>query len=230
MSKSTQQLKSNPNKVNLILWLFSSLKHTHIKFLNMGMSKNFCSLFKCEIRIIQVQNVDSIKSKGNLFARFYLPSGNNNKRIQLNTKKVHSKSFPFWNESFTLDCSCPQEFLDRLKHESLVLELRQSKKILGSNLVGKGEIPWKEVLESSPNMVYKEWVKMVPCKEEAPEVEVEIKIQVAKREEEKENNNKSFNFNWDECGCKNGHDHDHNAWFSADDYDVFALGLALEAF
>ncbi|MED6148442.1 hypothetical protein PIB30_053279 [Stylosanthes scabra] len=199
----------------------------------MGMSQNFCSLFKCEIRIIQVQNVDSIKSKGNLFARFYLPSGNNNKRIQVNTKKVHSKSLPFWNKSFTLDCSCPQEFLDSLKHEeSLVLEVRQSKKILGSSLVGKGEVSWKEILES-PNMVYKEWVKMVPCKEqeEALKVEVEIKIQVAK-EEEKENNNKKkrFNFNWDECGCKNGHDHDHNAWCNSDDYDVFALGLALEAF
>ncbi|MED6137179.1 hypothetical protein PIB30_062665 [Stylosanthes scabra] len=201
----------------------------------MGMSQNFCSLFTCEIRIIQVQNLDSKKSKGNLFARFYLPSGNNNKRIQLNTKKVHSKSF--WNESFTLECSCPQEFLDTLKHEeSLVLELRQSKKILGSSLVGKGEVPWKEILES-PNMVYKEWVKMVPCKEEeeeAPKVEVEIKIQVAKEEEEKENNNKNnnkrFNYNWDECGCKKGHDHDHNAWCSSDDYDVFALGLTLEAF
>ncbi|KAE9587762.1 hypothetical protein Lalb_Chr23g0277391 [Lupinus albus] len=45
----------------------------------------------------------------------------------------------------------------------MVLELRQSNKylrrILGSNLVGKGEIPRKAIIES-PNMVFKEWVKI----------------------------------------------------------------------
>lgn len=198
----------------------------------MGLSQKFSSLFSCEL--IQVQNVESIKSKGNLFARFYLPAGSN-KRIQLNSKKIPSKSFPFWNESFNLDCSCPQEFLDTLKRESLVLELRQSKKIiLGSHLVGKGEVPWKEILES-PKMEYKEWVKIdlaseSGCQEamlKAPKVQVEVKIKMAKGETvEKEN--RRFNHKWDECGCKDGHDQ--RAWLSAEDYDIFALGAALEAF
>ncbi|KAG5093392.1 hypothetical protein JHK84_048980 [Glycine max] len=118
-----------------------------------------------------------------------------------------------------------------LKKESLVVELRQSK-IWGSHVVGKGEIPWKAILES-PNMEFKEWVKMdlvsgIDCEDvmfKAPQVQVEIKIQV-----EKENNNrrKRLNNRWDECGCKQGHDQ--HAWCSAEDYDIFALGAVLEAF
>ncbi|KAG4995489.1 hypothetical protein JHK86_032316 [Glycine max] len=136
--------------------------------------------------------------------------------------------------SFNLDCSCPQEFLESLKKESLVLELRQNK-IFRSHLVGKGEIPWKAILES-PKMEFKEWVKMdlvsgiSDCEDimfKAPQVQVEIKIQV-----EKENNNnnrrKRLNNKWDECGCKHGHGQ--HAWCSADDYDIYALGAVLEAF
>ncbi|CAJ1855918.1 unnamed protein product [Sphenostylis stenocarpa] len=190
------------------------------------------SSFSCELRIIQAQNVEAIKSARNLFARLYLPSGNN-KRIQLNTKKVSSNinHVPFWNESFSLDCSCPQEFLESLKKERLVLELRQSK-IWGSHVVGKGEIPWKAILES-PKMELKEWVKMdlvsgsSDCDEDgvnfkAPEVQVEINI------ENKSNRRKRLTKKWDECGCKHGHDL--NAWCSAEDYDILALGAVLEAF
>ncbi|KAF1864352.1 hypothetical protein Lal_00022009 [Lupinus albus] len=166
----------------------------------MGLSHKFPS-FSFELRIIEAQNIESIKSMGNsLFARFYLPIGNN-KRIQLNTKKVSSKAtIPFWNESFGLECSCPQEFLETLKHESMVLELRQSKKrIWGSHLMGKGEIPWMKILES-PNMMFKEWVKMdlesvSNCEEDmlkVAEVQVEIKIRVTSMEKEESSVN-----NWD---------------------------------
>ncbi|CAL0320367.1 unnamed protein product [Lupinus luteus] len=154
--------------------------------------------------------------------------GKNNK-IQLNTKKVSSKSItPFWNESFNLECSCPQEFLETLEQESMVLELRQRKKgIWGSHLIGKGLIPWKKILDSS-NMMLKEWVKMdlVDGSDDihkAPEVEVEIKIRVRSMENEENNLNK-----WDKCVCKNGHDI--HPWLSAEDYDIFTLGAALEAF
>ncbi|XP_019437630.1 PREDICTED: uncharacterized protein LOC109343672 [Lupinus angustifolius] len=197
----------------------------------MGLSHKFPS-FSFELRIIQAQNIESIKSTGNsLFARFYLPIGNN-KIIQLNTKKVSSKAtIPFWNESFGLECSCPQEFLDTLKKESMVLELRQNKKrIWGSNLVGKGEISLKKFFES-PNMMFEEWVKMdlesvSNCEEDmlnVPEMQVEIKIRVTSMEKEESSLNK-----WDKCGCK--YDHDYHAWLSAEDYDVFTLGATLEAF
>ncbi|WJX39775.1 hypothetical protein P8452_27291 [Trifolium repens] len=58
--------------------------------------------FSCELRIKQARNVEFIKSTKNLFARLYLPTGNN-KRIQLNSKNVSTKSLPFWDESFNLD-------------------------------------------------------------------------------------------------------------------------------
>ncbi|KAL2332768.1 hypothetical protein Fmac_013981 [Flemingia macrophylla] len=161
-----------------------------------------------------------------------------NKSIQLNTKKVSSntkRANPFWNESFNLDCSCPQEFLESLKKESLVLELRQSKMWGSSQVVGRGEIPWKAILDQSPNMEFKEWVNLVSGSASdyddgatlsAPQVQVEIKIRV-----EKENNRRRrlINDNWDECGCKHGHDP--HAWCSSvDDYDIFAFGAVLEAF
>lgn len=100
--------------------------------------------------------------------------------------------------------------------------------------MGKGEIPWKAILES-PNMEFKEWVKMDlvsgnDCGDmfRAPEVQVEIKIRVASAAEMvKENRRRRLN-KWDECGCKYGHDQ--HAWCSAEDYEIFALGAALEAF
>ncbi|CAK8567311.1 unnamed protein product [Lathyrus sativus] len=188
--------------------------------------------FSCELRILQARNIEFIKSTKNLFARFYLPIGNN-KRIQLNSKIVSAKFGPFWDESFNLDCSCPKEFLENLNQQSLVLELRQ-KKMWGSQLIGKGEIPWKVILQSQ-NMELKKWLKMdlicgSDCKEvmlTTPEVEVEIKVKVSSVAKTNKQNNKRFN-DWNECGCKNGHDH--NAWCNAEDCDIFALGAALEAF
>jgi hypothetical protein len=188
--------------------------------------------FSCELKIIQARNVEFIKSTKNLFARLYLPTGSN-KRIQLNSKNVSSKSLPFWDESFNLDCSCPQEFLENLNQQSLVLELRQ-RKIWGSQLIGKGEIPWKVILESQ-NMELKKWLKMdlvdgSDYKEgmfTTPEVEVEIKIKVTTVAEMEKQNKRRLN-NWNECGCKNGHDH--QAWCNTEDCDIFAFGAALEAF
>ncbi|XP_014493543.1 uncharacterized protein LOC106755841 [Vigna radiata var. radiata] len=190
------------------------------------------SSFSCELRIIQAQNVQSLKSTKNLFVRVYLPSGTD-KRIQLSTKKVSSnmKHVPFWNESFSLDCSCPQELLESLRKERVVLELRQSK-IWGSHVVAKGDIPWTEIVES-PKMEFKEWVKMdlMSGSDEdddadfkAPQLQVEIKVVV----EMESNKRKRLNKKWDECGCKHGHDV--YACCSAEDYDIFALGAVLEAF
>ncbi|KAF1870217.1 hypothetical protein Lal_00003423 [Lupinus albus] len=114
----------------------------------------------------------------------------------------------------------------------MMLELRQSKKTMwGSHVVGKGEIPWKKILES-PNMMFKEWVKMDLVSRsdheedmlKAPkvhvQVQVEIKIKMTSMKEEENRLN--------ECGCNYGHDQ--HAWLSVEDYDTFALGTTLEAF
>ncbi|KAE9587761.1 hypothetical protein Lalb_Chr23g0277381 [Lupinus albus] len=63
----------------------------------MGLSHKLPS-FSFELTIIQAQNIDSImlSRENSLFSRFYLRIGNNNKKIQFNTKKVSSKSIiPF---------------------------------------------------------------------------------------------------------------------------------------
>ncbi|XP_045809589.1 uncharacterized protein LOC123903944 [Trifolium pratense] len=183
--------------------------------------------FSCELRIIQARNIEFIKPTKNLFARLYLPTGNN-KSIQLNSKNISTISLPIWDESFNLDCSCPQEFLENLNEQNLVLELRQ-RKMWGSKL-----IPWKVIIESQ-NMELKKWLKMdlvngSDCKEgmfTTPEVEVEIKVRVASAAEMEKQNKRRLN-NWNECGCKNGHDH--QAWCNTEDCDIFALSAALEAF
>lgn len=99
----------------------------------------------------------------------------------------------------------------------------------GSHVLGKGEIPWKAILES-PNMEFKEWVNMdlVSDCEDAPQVQVEIKIKVEKDNKNSNRRKRLNNNKWDECGCKDGHDH--HAWCSAEDYDIIALGAVLEAF
>ncbi|XP_054822613.1 uncharacterized protein LOC129320949 [Prosopis cineraria] len=197
----------------------------------MGLSQKFPS-FSCELRIIQAQNVKfNSKRKGNLFTRLYLSAGED-KTIQVNSRKMSSKSVPFWDESLCLDCSCTQEFFETLKQESLVLEVRQSNtalvlgKILGSRLLGRAEIPWKAVLES-PNTEFKQWVSMdlengygvKPLK-----LQVEIKIQVPSASETENKIRGRSMKKWDECGCKElGHDHHY-------DHDLFVIAAALEAF
>ncbi|XP_004502428.1 uncharacterized protein [Cicer arietinum] len=181
--------------------------------------------FSCNLRIIQARNVEFIKSTKILFARLYVPVGNN-KIIELNNKNISIQSAPFWNESFNLDCLCPLELLERLKKQCLTLELRK-RKTWGSNIIGKGEIPWKVILESQ-NMELKKWVKMdlvsgSDCKEgmlKVPQVEVEIKIRVTSVVEMEKQNKKMLNTDWNECGCKNGYDH-HQTWCPAEALGAF---------
>ena len=187
--------------------------------------------FSCELRIIQAQNVE-FKSIGNLFVRLYLSAGNN-KRIQLNSRKISpTTSAPFWNESFSLDCFSTQHFLETLKKESVVLELRQGKvtpvlgKILGSRLLCRAEIPWKTVLES-PKKEFEKWIKMDLASKsawkgvKAPKLQVEMKVQAAEIEKRRSRNIKK----WDQCGCRQGHDD----YCITQDYDIFAIAAALEA-
>ncbi|XP_028776588.1 uncharacterized protein LOC114733306 [Neltuma alba] len=194
----------------------------------MGLSQKFPS-FSCELRIIQAQNVEfNSKGKGSLFTRFYLSAGTN-KRIQVDTQKISFQSASFWDESFCLDCSCTEEFLEILKQESIVLEVRQSNtalvlgKILGSRILGRAEIPWKVVFES-PNTEFNEWVKMDLESENGVKpikLQVEIKIQVPSASEMENQIRRSMKKR-EECGCKElGHDHDH---------DIFVIAAALEAF
>ncbi|KAL5556333.1 hypothetical protein UlMin_038569 [Ulmus minor] len=197
----------------------------------MGASQNFSTL-SFEVKIIQAKSVESI-SRGYLFVRCYLPAGGK-RRIQLNTSEIPTKSDHVWNDSFSLECSTGTESSINLEQQSLVLELRWRNtvpilgKIGGSKLLGRVEIPWKEVLES-PNMVLDKWVSTVSSGNRVlegikpPKLQVVIGVGVpAKAETARRRRSTAENRN--ECGCKDGH----VFGCDNDDYDIFALTAAIE--
>lgn len=105
-------------------------------------------------------------------------------------------------------------------------------RIGGSQLLGRAEIPWKEVLES-PNMELDKWVTMVPRSTSGralegvklPKLQIGIKVGV-QAEVGMEKRRQRRAKKWDECGCEDVHGYG----CSCSDYDIFALAAALEAF
>ncbi|XVF58972.1 hypothetical protein PTKIN_Ptkin07bG0109600 [Pterospermum kingtungense] len=206
----------------------------------MGVS-HFLPSLRCELRILQAKNIQ-LKSPvpGNLFIRYSLPAGNN-KRIQLNSQEISSKSdseLMIWNESFSLECSGAQESLNYLKQQSVVFELRwrSTMPVLGkmgkSQLLGRAEMPWKAVFES-PNMeIDKYWLPMVSmndrvlhCLYKPPSIQISMKlgrgpevVEIEKKRKERLKNNR------DGCGCK-----DVCRGCSCADYELFAVAAAMEA-
>ncbi|KAE7998093.1 hypothetical protein FH972_002671 [Carpinus fangiana] len=194
----------------------------------MGAPHQLSSL-TCNLTIMQAKNVD-FQSTGTLFVRYYLSAGNN-KRIRLDTREISSKSDLCWNESFSLDCFGSQDSMDSLNQQNVVFELRRRNKVPvlgrigGSQLLGRAEIPWKEVCES-PNMEMEKWVTMGQVGvSKPPKLQVAMKVQVLPAMEETERRRNRNVKKWDDecCGCKDFHG------YRCEDYDIFALA-ALEAF
>ncbi|ESQ40967.1 hypothetical protein EUTSA_v10014734mg [Eutrema salsugineum] len=120
----------------------------------MGIVRNLCSI-KFEVKIVEARNVELKSSPSSLFVRFYLYAGSNRK-IELNTAGICSRSdheAMIWNQSFGLECQGNETAVEELKQESVVFELRRRKtgsflrKWSRSELVGRGEISWKDVTE-----------------------------------------------------------------------------------
>ena len=190
------------------------------------------------MKIIEAKNIGS-KLRGNLFVRYYLPSGLNNKApITLNTREIPVKYDPVWNESLSLECH-GMDINKLTRQDKLVFELRLRNVVPligatfgGSKLLGWAEVPLEEVL-NSPNAVIDKWLTLVSTRGNGKEdvaksckIKVEIKVGVL---DEKITSREVRNVrrNWDMCGCRDGH-HDQYGCTS-DDYDVFALVAALEA-
>ncbi|XWS44924.1 hypothetical protein CRYUN_Cryun15aG0091900 [Craigia yunnanensis] len=201
----------------------------------MGVSHFLSSLF-CELRILQAKNIEP-KSPGNLFIRYYLSAGNN-KRIQLNSQEISSKSeLIIWNESFSLECSGAEESLNFLKQQTIVFDLRwrSTMPILGkmgkSQLLGRAEMPWKAVFESPNIEIEKYWLTMVPMSDRVieslkpPSIQISMKLVrgPAIVEIEKKKRKERLKNNWDGCGCK-----DIGGGCSCADYEMFALAAAME--
>lgn len=193
------------------------------------------SSLSCEIQIIRARNVERQSLGSNLFVRCYLSSGED-QRVQINSQDIPSKSADqlFWDESFSLDCSGTQDSINNLKQGSVVVELHSRKNILpilgGSKILGRAEIPWTSVFEST-NMEIVEWAIM--GKENTKPMAVQIAMKVISVKETiqvKKNDSKlRRSSSWDKsscacmdyCGCNSSN------IFSVDDYEVFALGAAL---
>ncbi|EEF31116.1 conserved hypothetical protein [Ricinus communis] len=188
----------------------------------------------CEISIVQAKNLE-LKSHGNLFVRYYLSSGHN-KRIQINTQEISSKSDLFWNEFFSLECLGTQDSINNLKQESVVFELRwrNTKSILGkiggSQLLGRAKIPWKTVLES-PKMEIEKWVMMVSKKNcsvladdvKPPSVQIALRVRVPEMVAMEKRNGKLRKWENDDCGCCK------DSGCRCQDYEIFASVAAFEA-
>ncbi|PRQ48769.1 putative C2 domain-containing protein [Rosa chinensis] len=201
----------------------------------MGIPLELSSL-SCGLRIIQAKNIEFIKTTGNLFVRYYLSAGDS-KKIRLNTREISTKSDHIWDESISLECNGSDSFV----RETVVFELRWRNtvpvfgRIGGSQLLGRAEVPWKEVLES-PNMELDKWVTMVPRSTSGgaiegvkpPKLQVSIKVGV-QAEVGMEKRRLRRTKKWDECGCEDGHGHGHGYGCTCSDYEIFALAALLEA-
>ncbi|CAA2998786.1 uncharacterized protein LOC111400260 [Olea europaea subsp. europaea] len=194
--------------------------------------QSYSSTMSCEIRIIRAKNID-IKTQGEVFVRCYLSAGNN-KRVQINTQHIPTKSDLLWNETFSLDCSgSDEDSISLLKQGSVIFELRWRStapfigRINGSKLLGRAEIPWKNIF-LSPNMEIENWVVMIPkdnkwvdedAKPAAVQIGMKIQESAVASIKRRKNDRK-----WDECGrCMDG------MCSSCVDYDIFAIGAAFEA-
>ncbi|KAL2521555.1 hypothetical protein Fot_25555 [Forsythia ovata] len=195
-------------------------------------SNSSSSVISCELRIIRAKNID-LKPMGEVFVRCYLSTGNN-KRVQINSQKVPTKSNLIWNETFSLECSgSDEDSISLLKQGSVIFELRWRStapfigRINGSKLLGRAEIPWKNV-SLSPNMEIEKWIVMIPKDQKWVDedvmpatVQIGMKFQESAQASIKTRKNDR---KWDECGCcRDG------MCNSCLDYDMFALGAACEA-
>lgn len=213
---------------------------------------------RCELKIMRAKNIEfsKLSDQRHMFVRCYLPTGNHNRNVQVNSKEIIStnNSDLFWDDSFSLECSGAQEAMESLKKGNVVFELRCRKKsVLGnssSKLLGRAEIPWKTVFES-PNMENETWVPMISTEKKKknclrrrrsviiddgdliykpPSIQVSMKIiRVLDDEEEKRSINKrAKNIVKEECCCKDCNNI--HGCHSFADFDVFAIGFALDAF
>ncbi|KAG2274237.1 hypothetical protein Bca52824_056792 [Brassica carinata] len=80
-----------------------------------------------------------------------------NRKVELNTTEICSRpdnDVTIWNQSFGLECQGDETAIEELKQESVLFELRRRKttsfmgKWSRSELVGRGEVSWKSVMES----------------------------------------------------------------------------------
>lgn len=120
---------------------------------------------------MEARNV--IASRGSLFVRYYLSTGQNegNHNITVNTRKVLATRDPQWKQCFGLDCAGSIDdvnIISQLKEEFVRFELRErntGNRLLGSmfrasKVVGLLEIAWKDLL-ASYTLLINNWFPLI---------------------------------------------------------------------
>ncbi|XP_017252894.1 uncharacterized protein LOC108223246 [Daucus carota subsp. sativus] len=127
---------------------------------------------------------------GSLFIRCYMSAGDR-KRVRFETKEVSSSNMA-WNQSFSFDCFGPEESVSNMLLEgSVMFELRRrcGTSFFGrtgkSQLLGKAEVPWNTVYESS-TMDIEKWIVMNPKRRlpegvKPPAIEVGMRVTGAQK-------------------------------------------------
>ncbi|KAF9623774.1 hypothetical protein IFM89_005281 [Coptis chinensis] len=196
----------------------------------MGASQNLSPLI-CELKVIRAKNLEFV-STGNLFLRYHLLTGND-KRIRLKIQEVPSTCDLYWNESTTLECLGAEDTMNKLKQQSVVFELRWRKPStmfgkfgVGSKLLFRTEIAWKDVLNST-NLSIEKWItsaktsKFVPEGLKPPALQISMNIQDPRTLKIPKRSHAVRSINGNVCGCKNGE-------CNGRDDDIFALAAALD--
>nr|CAD1826353.1 unnamed protein product [Ananas comosus var. bracteatus] len=107
---------------------------------------------KFEIKVGKLTNFKR-EVEGNLFIRYYFFAGNN-RRISVDTREIVSTNDPCWSELALFECSGNSDHINELlESRNVVFELRRRRTLLferfrGSELLGRGELAWKDVLGS----------------------------------------------------------------------------------
>ncbi|WOG84526.1 hypothetical protein DCAR_0103710 [Daucus carota subsp. sativus] len=139
----------------------------------------------CELSVIRARNADLIPTGSSFFVRCYMSAGNKN-RVRFQSREVSSSNM-VWNQSFSLDCFGTKESMRSMLLEGTVifeLRCRSGISFFGrtrkSQLLGKAEVPWKTVLESS-TMDVEKWVvmetgKRLPDGVKPPAVQIGMKV------------------------------------------------------
>lgn len=200
----------------------------------MGVMEKKLPSLKCEVRIVQARNVEIKSQSSTLFVRFYLSAGHNRK-IQVNTREISSKSDQLmWDQSFGLECQGNEAAVEELKQQRVVFELRKKKtssflrKSSRSEVVGRGEVSWESVFES-PGMEIERFVVMGESKNRVLEDEKPMLLKIALKVQALEEMEKMLNkkekrleklcyvCSSRDCGSCN-----------CLDYEAFALACALD--
>ncbi|XP_058096341.1 uncharacterized protein LOC131242005 [Magnolia sinica] len=121
------------------------------------------SSLTCELNIIRAKNIEFILP-GRIFVRYYLV-GKAGERIRLNSREISSTADPYWNEHISLECCGAANPMKDLSQQSVVFELRWRStapiigRIVGSKLLGRAEIAWRDVLGST-GMSMEKWTTL----------------------------------------------------------------------